>query len=526
MMPDPAPRPSERRPSWPWLALVAALAWTALLRIPLIAHARDHLDSDLAVDGLTLLGATQGDWRWHYPGTPHIGIAPVLLSLPQAIAGGLTPEALVSGGLVAWVLVIGSTFLLAWRGFGPSAAAWSLVPLACSSSGVVWLSGRITGGHLFILFWHVAAFDGLLGCLRGGGPRRLGLFGLWCGLGLWHDAMFAFSLLGLIVAAGSSWWSSGRNRPRRAALLAYLVGLALGVAPLEIGRRVDPYDAYGDQFQASTRPDVLAGHAQILALNCLPRLIAGRELPDFQATPATLTREGRPARPSLRADPSAASALTTIGVLVLFAASILRLTRPGRADSDHHARAIRHGLLASSAAIIVAFVVNRNIYNSDNYRYLVLLLPAWGLGFGLLMTSIATRGRTGRASALICSALLALGMTSSVADWYRELGWIGDEHRRAPPASAGVPLPVEVTHLFGDYWDVYRTAFLSGGRVAAAPFPTYPNRFPGWSVGLGPDRGALLVRPEVPGWPSMLAESWRREGRDPSELERVSILLP
>ena len=35
-----------------------------------------HLDSDLAVDGLTLLEATRGHWRWHYPGTPYMGIAP------------------------------------------------------------------------------------------------------------------------------------------------------------------------------------------------------------------------------------------------------------------------------------------------------------------------------------------------------------------------------------------------------------------------------------------------------------------
>ena len=47
-------------------------------------------------------------------------------------------------------------------------------------------------------------------------------------------------------------------------------------------------------------------------------------------------------------------------------------------------------------------------------------------------------------------------------------------------------IPLDVTHVFGGYWDVYRLAFLSGKRVIGIPYPMYPNRFPGWSRGLGP----------------------------------------
>ena len=50
-----------------------------------------HLDSDLAVDGLTLLDAVNGHWRWHYPGTPYMGILPMLLSYPQALVWGANP---------------------------------------------------------------------------------------------------------------------------------------------------------------------------------------------------------------------------------------------------------------------------------------------------------------------------------------------------------------------------------------------------------------------------------------------------
>ena len=34
---------------------------------------------------------------------------------------------------------------------------------------------------------------------------------------------------------------------------------------------------------------------------------------------------------------------------------------------------------------MAAFLVNRNIFNSDNYRYLIYLLTPWSLGFGLVL---------------------------------------------------------------------------------------------------------------------------------------------
>ena len=96
----------RRRPRWPWVMLGLGLVWTVLIRIPLILNAEDHLDSDLAVDGLTLLDAVHGQWRWHYPGTPHMGILPLLSSYPQALVWGANPITLVSGGTVIWVLVV------------------------------------------------------------------------------------------------------------------------------------------------------------------------------------------------------------------------------------------------------------------------------------------------------------------------------------------------------------------------------------------------------------------------------------
>ena len=83
-MTDQTAGPIIRTPRWPWVVLGLGLVWTVLLRVPLIVNAEDHLDSDLAVDGLTLIDALHGQWRWHYPGTPHMGILPLFFSYPQA----------------------------------------------------------------------------------------------------------------------------------------------------------------------------------------------------------------------------------------------------------------------------------------------------------------------------------------------------------------------------------------------------------------------------------------------------------
>jgi hypothetical protein len=203
------------------------------------------------------------------------------------------------------------------------------------------------------------------------------------------------------------------------------------------------------------------------------------------------------------------------------------------------------GSLISSALIVAAFLVNRNIFNSDNYRYLIYLLVPWSLGFGLLAGALARRGTLGRLLASALALVLASAMTGSLASWYLGLDWLRGRPDRSPPAPASVtawkrnptgrpstlvraeiPLPSGATHVFGDYWDVYRVAFLSGGRVVGVPLPTYPNRFEGWSTGLGPGLGRLLVLDPTPGWMPMLAESWRREGRDPAELDRITIITP
>lgn len=489
----------SRPPLWPWAALVVAAAWAVLVRVPLVVNAGCHLDSDLAVDGLTLLDAAQGHWRWHYPGTPYIGIGPVLLSLPQALAAGVSPATLVSGGTVAYVGLMLATFLLAWRAFGPPAAAWSLVPLGFASNGAVWLSGRITGGHLVSAAWHAGAFAWLAVALRGGKGWAAFALGLWCGFGLYLDSMLAVSLAGLapVLAAG---WAS-RFGVRRASLAALLVlaGFGAGVAPRVVGSRVDPYSAYDDQFSLVSGADVAVEHAGLLVRECLPRLVAGHKLPGLEADPSPATVNGPARRIGPTGEPIPARAVAATGVaLLLWVAGSVLLFRAVVRHADPVARWVTAGLLLSAAATLAGFVLNRNIYNSDNYRYLVGLLVPGALGFGLLAVALWRRGPVGRVVATGLALALAVVMTVDLAGWYAGFGWVDARWR---PVSRRLDDPVldwlarnpQVGWVEGGYWDVYRLAFLTGGRVHGRPFPIYPDRFPEWKPGPGETR-VLIVR--------------------------------
>ncbi|MHB1556067.1 MAG: ArnT family glycosyltransferase [Isosphaeraceae bacterium] len=556
-----------RRPFWPWMVLALGLIWTVAIRVPLVLNAEDHLDSDLAVDGLTLLDATHGHWRWHYPGTPHMGILPVLFSFPQALVLGANPVTLVSGGTAIWVLVVVATFGLAWRAFGPSAAGWSILPLVFSSKGTIWLSGRITGGHLLTLGWHVLALAGLCTCLTRGGWRRAALLGGWCGLGVYLDAMFAISILGIAVAASLEWLVAGRARSGPIVAAAFVGGLMLGMLPREVGRWIDPYDAYPSQFSATLEPSAVLGHAELLVDECLPRLLAGSGL--RWTTYSVGPRAGRLS--------IATTFWPSLAILVAFVAAVAWLAFVGLRSGSPPRRAVAVGSLVSAVAIVGAFLVNRNIYNSDNYRYLIFLLTPWALGFGLGMDSLVRSGRRGRAAAALGVVLLAALMSDSTLRWYQFRRYVdshgipvrrprppwsevivrGDGRRASASTRALAPtgrftIPPDITHVFGGYWEVYRLSFLSGGRIRGIPNARYPNRFPGWSSGLGPGRGRILILwpAEASSWSSKPAAEvvgerferlhsargvawepgfttvWVNDGRDPAELKRLQVVVP
>ena len=194
------------------MVLGLGLVWTVLIRVPLIVNAEDHLDSDLAVDGLTLIDAVHGHWRWHYPGTPHMGILPMFFSYPQA--PGLGGQCGHAGERRNVDLASDrGERRSGWRGRrtvrrsrAGRSCRWSFRRRARSGC-----RDGSPGGHLLTLVWHTWRSSGLHACLSKG-PLRAVALGLWCGLGLYLDMMFLFTLFGLVPAAVLGWFFGGRWR--------------------------------------------------------------------------------------------------------------------------------------------------------------------------------------------------------------------------------------------------------------------------------------------------------------------------
>jgi hypothetical protein len=486
------------------------VTWAVVVRLPLIALAPAHLDSDLAVDGLTLIDAFQGHWRWHYPGTPHMGTPPVLLSLVQAAVFGPTAQSLVSGGVLAYVLVMIATFGLAWRAFGSRVAGWSVLPLAIATPGLIWLSGRITGGHLLSVAWF-AATCGILACaVSQPTARRLLALGLAAGSGAYVDRM----LLLPGVVASLAVLPAMVDQPVRRALVAgalLLAGLAVGFLPAKIGEMVDPYDAYGAQFETILRTstgtgvnrwaprtevaELLDSHSRILALECLPRLLTGHRLPDFRAEPWGRMIPGisEPAPPTRKQGLDLLAAATTVALLGLAIAGFAAFLAPA---ADGPGLCVKSVLAVVSLAVLAGFVLNRHIYNSDNYRYLVLLILPWSIGIGRAM---AWASRKRRIAAVAVVGLLAVLTTMATYRWYDGMGLMTDP-RQPRTLERGDPAwrylaehSGSVDAIFADYWDAYRLSFLTGGRVVGVPYPNYPNRFPGVTRAMPGGRPRLLM---------------------------------
>jgi hypothetical protein len=515
-----SPAPVARMPGWSWVVLALALGWIALVRVPIVLNATTHLDSDLAVDGLRVAEVAQGRWRWHFPGTPTIGIASALCAAAQMRIWGATPQALASGGVVEYLLLALAVFFTTRAAFGVRAACWSLVPVAFSSNGMVWLAGRLNGGHLFVAVWHTVAIGLFHALLARGGWKRALALGVWCGLGFWHDTMFVVTLGAIVTVGFAAWWRAACARSGWICALAAAAGFALGDAPREIGNRLDPYDAYRDQLSPIYDPDVLLEHTRILAAECLPRLVAGHVLPTMRTDPPPsavgIPTLSRPA--DLSSDPLAW--LTTLLGLGCFAGSVAALMRGERAQTepDVPRAAVRWALLLSSALVVAAFILNRNIFNSDNYRYIIDLFPTFAIGFGLLCERLARRGAGGRAAAGLLAMMLGVVQTLDTAEWYRRFGWIDGELcpvrvRLHDALYDWLESHPDVRAIYGGYWDVYRMMYLTGGRVRGFPFPFYPNRFPEWSNTLPGGRPEILVIRPAPEGRRMLEEATKDRPR-------------
>jgi hypothetical protein len=179
---------------------------------------------------------------------------------------------------------------------------------------------------------------------------------------------------------------------------------------------------------------------------------------------------------------SGAVAACALGFVILVASigCLIGPGTPGRATPA--AAAVCSGLFVSALATVGGFILNRNIYNSDNYRYLVFLLVPMAAGFGLLVDRLARSGRAGVAAALVFSGTVAVVFSLDTMLWYQRFGWLDGlrpvRASREEQTLEWLEQHPEIDAIYGSYWDVYRLSFLTGGRVAGVPYPDYPDRFP------------------------------------------------
>ena len=244
---------------------------------------------------------------------------------------------------------------------------------------------------------------------------------------------------------------------------------------------------------------------------------------------------------------------------------------PSRWRQDRARRAVSRGTLWSAILIVAAFLVNRNIYNSDNYRYLIFLLTPWAIGFGLLMGDLTRRGWTGRLSAWIVAGLLFEVMTAPTFLWYRDERRYVDE--RGIPVRISLPdwselivvaevprhLAAESCALLGSGRGDPRPGRVLGrvshvvpvggahrGRAISdlsQPFPRLVERFgprAGQVVDSAPraecekvesapyrPSGASVVgSAKQINWRPALETIWKSEGRDPALVSHLQVVVP
>lgn len=465
----------------PAVSLLLILILATALRWPMIVRAERHMDSDLAVDGLTLRDLLEdGHWRWHYPGTPHIGTMPVLFSMPAAMFwGGDSPSSLVFAGLICNLLIVAGLFFLVREYCGGTSAIIACLILASGGLGQVWLSSRVTGGHLLAAAWSVWSWFFWTRIVKSQSTKQWFAFGFFCSLGLWNDSLFMLSLMGLGAASLIASWVLRKEvhiRRRLSQALAFLIILPFW--PVLNRNLGDGYNAYGSQFEITTDPEVLRNHTRLLVLECLPRLLLGRTLKGG-TTEIQLTH----LKPADWLSSDQAGVVVWVLMAFFLMPILLRLKTAGNAthrnDQSSNAREIWMcvwlGHILTAVATIAAFRFNLHIYNADNYRYLVLLIPMAGMFFGVL----AEIGPTMVLRRMILTCL-ACFLATDVFLWQRANGF---RDTNPPPMEPGLQEMLQEGLLQStfqaDYWEVYRGLYLANRPISQGrPFGFFPDRFP------------------------------------------------
>jgi hypothetical protein len=136
-----------------------------------------------------------------------------------------------------------------------------------------------------------------------------------------------------------------------------------------------------------------------------------------------------------------------------------------------------------------AFELNKKIFNADNYRYLVPLIPLLGMTYGLLSSAGPMLGQR-RFLLILLTVLLALDVHFwQQANGFHPLFHTVIDKKPEPSSSKDVvslltdsqpgPLPAITDTFEADYWETYRALYLAQKPISMGkPFGFFPNRFP------------------------------------------------
>lgn len=460
----------------------------------MMAYAYKHMDSDLAVDGLTLRDFIQNHhWRWHYPGTPHIGTLPVLISLPAISIWGEGPTSLVFAGVAANILLVTAVYHLVNRAYGIYPAIFAGLVLAAGGLGQVWLSARVTGGHLLAAAWLAWAWVLWSHLIQNQSLKSSAGLAFFCAIGIWIDSIFILGIAGIGLSSLIMAWQYRSTISLNRRFVQALLFLAILPVGLFISKLGDGMNAYGAQFEITTDQSALIQHARILLIECIPRLIIGRTLKS--GSPEIAMTHLKPAD-YLSSNYALVMVLTMIFIIVLLTS--LKWISPliSRKSSIHtvHSppdwvKSIWLGLAFTGVLTLSAFELNKNIFNADNYRYLVPLMPLMGMTYGYLASTGPMH--TQRRFLLI---LLSFLLTIDVHFWQQANGFHLfasanlDKNLESQNSKDVVSLLLghqpdhlpAITDTFeADYWETYRALYLAKKPISMGkPFGFFPNRFP------------------------------------------------
>ncbi len=474
------------------VCLVLILAFAFWLRLPMIVHADRHLDSDLAVDGIVLREYLRtGKLDGAYPGTPHIATIPVFLSLPAVRFWGDSPASLVFAGTASSMLMIFAVFRIALKAYGTVPATLACFVLAAGGLGQVWLSARVTGGHMLAAAWLAWIWWIWVDLIRRRSVLLWYFFGMICAIAFYSDRIFVLGLASIGIATLTAipkfrTTVPGSIRKKQAAMFLFsLAGHSLVFLDLAISGG----QAYTEQFAITTAPAAIFEHLRLLILECLPRLLFGRILPDG-STGVTFTHPGAISKDLIAGKTPIIWILPVIAVVAIIIRRISKCeidpaSEPGNEKVLPWLGPMRIGLWSTTLLTILAFVLNRNIYNADNYRYLVLLLP--GLGMAVARISAAGSRQSLRRGLVIAFASL---LTIDTFVWQSNVGFRSGLMPARTDESKTLAVPVDLVDILktnppvvsadfeADYWEVYRALYIADlPKDRGQPFGFFPNRF-------------------------------------------------